>query len=74
MRKILAREKINDFETANGKIEFTPGKFGRLTCSLINVANLANLVNTDINLKPANFTNSKILKYIKFYVQCKFAD
>ena len=51
----------------NGKIKFTPGKFRRLTMNLINAANLASRVNSDINLKSANFTPCKFQKYIKFY-------
>ena len=51
----------------NGKIEFTPGKFRRLTWNLINAAKLANCVNSDINLKSAIFTPCKFQKYIKFY-------
>ena len=72
MCKILACEKKNDFETVNGKIEFVLGKFRRLMQSLLSIAKLANRVNSDINLKSANFTPCKFQKYIKFYTQCKF--
>lgn len=65
-------ETKNDFDIASVKIECVLGKFRRLMQSLLSIANLANRVNSDINLKSANFTPCKFQKYIKFYTQFKF--